>query len=113
MKLSRPQLRMIEMLKARGRFVHSAFLSPAQRRTADSLVRKGVFISDRLGYGIARLSEDEPMTPAMVKTCKRSIVSLLRQAITDIERGDRIDALDSIDMAARKIRSTLPTGYSA
>lgn len=48
------------------------------------------------------------MPNAEPKTPQQKVVSLLQAAISDIERGDRIDALDMIRIAHDKIVASLP-----
>ncbi len=40
-----------------------------------------------------------------------TVINLLTTAIEDLRRGDRIDALDMIRIAEKKIRDSLPAGY--
>lgn len=42
------------------------------------------------------------------KTVRDHVIELLKTAISDLERGDRVDALDQISMAQRAIRATFP-----
>lgn len=43
-----------------------------------------------------------------MSTVQEHIISLLETALSDIKRGDRIDTLDTLAMAQRAIRETLP-----
>lgn len=130
MRFTAPQQKLLAHIRrCQSGMLFDRNMLPVQRQVATNLLKKGAVIKMRERLRPAMQLEpcyvvNESVVPKffaqktiMSKVYKPAIedqpaksqaISMIRQALNDLERGDRIDALDSLRIASNTIRDSMP-----
>lgn len=117
MHFTGPQLRVMSLFRRSPRHVvFDRDLMPNQRQVMTNLVKKGAVIkmhekpSIRATPAVCYTLGNERQPEMKKKTTNDQLDAavLIRTALDDVMRGDRVDALDALRMASDIIRNSMP-----